>query len=145
MLAGSKIGIERYRGTSQTMKWIFLALIIVPTLELAILIWAGGAIGFFPTLLMILGTGLLGAFLAKKQGLKAIRDIQESFNRFEPPGDQLLKAAFVLVGGVMLLTPGFISDAIGLSLLFAPTQKIYKPFIMKLLNNKMKNARIIVR
>lgn len=127
------------------MKWIFLALIIVPTLELAILIWAGGAIGFFPTLLMILGTGLLGAFLAKKQGLKAIRDIQESFNRFEPPGDQLLKAAFVLVGGVMLLTPGFISDAIGLSLLFAPTQKIYKPFIMKVLNNKMKNARIIVR
>src|SRR5690606_41707303 len=112
MLAGSKIGIERYRGTSQTMKWIFLALIIVPTLDLSILVWAGGAIGFFPTLLMILGTGLLGAFLAKEQGLKAIRDIQESFNSFEPPGDQWLKAAVVLVGGVILLTPGVRSDGL---------------------------------
>lgn len=127
------------------MKWIFLALIAVPTLELAVLIWAGGAIGFFPTLLIILGTGLLGAVLAKKQGLKAIRDVQDSFSRLQPPGDHLLKAAFVLVGGVMLLTPGFISDLFGLSLLFTPTQKIYRPIIMKLLNNKMKNARIIVR
>lgn len=127
------------------MKWIFLALIIVPTLELAILIWAGGAIGFFPTLLIILATGLLGAFLAKKQGLKAIRDIQDSFSKFQPPGDHLLNAAFVLVGGVLLLTPGFISDLLGFSLLFTPTQKIFKPLIMKLLMKKMKNARIIVR
>lgn len=127
------------------MKWIFLALIIVPTLELAILIWAGGAIGFFPTLLIILATGLLGAFLAKKQGLKAIRDIQDSFSKFQPPGDHLLNAAFVLVGGVLLLTPGFISDLLGFSLLFTPTQKIFKPLIMKLFMKKMKNARIIVR
>lgn len=127
------------------MKWLFLALILVPTLELAILIWAGGAIGFIPTLLIILATGLLGAYLAKKQGLKAIRDIQESFSRFQPPGDHLLNAAFVLVGGVLLLTPGFISDILGFTLLFTPTQKIYKPLVMKLMNNKMKNARIIVR
>ncbi|TWT08930.1 FxsA family protein [Planomicrobium sp. CPCC 101079] len=127
------------------MKWFFIALLIVPTLELALLIWAGGAIGFFPTLAIILATGIAGAFLAKKQGLKAFRDIQEAMGNFQAPGDQLLNAAFVLVGGVLLLTPGFISDAVGFSMLFAPTQKIYKPLVYRLIQNRMRNARIIVR
>lgn len=126
------------------MKWIFLALVIVPTLELAILIWAGGQLGFFWTLALIVTTGLLGAFLAKRQGLKAIRDIQSSMNQMQPPGERLIGAAFILVGGVMLLTPGFISDAIGFSLLFTPTQKLYKPLVYRMLQKKMKNTRIIV-
>lgn len=126
------------------MKWLFMTLIIVPALELAILIWAGGKIGFFPTLALIIATGLLGAFLAKKQGLKAIREIQDGLNNFQPPGEQLLNAAFVLVGGVLLLTPGFISDLLGFSLLFSPTQKLYKPFVYRLIQKKMKNTRVIV-
>jgi UPF0716 protein FxsA len=126
------------------MKWIFLALVIVPTAELAILIWAGGQIGFFWTLGLIVSTGLLGAFLAKRQGLKAIRDIQSSMSQMEAPGDRLINAAFILVGGTLLLTPGFISDAVGFSLLFSPTQKLYKPLVYRMLQKKMKNTRIIV-
>jgi UPF0716 protein FxsA len=126
------------------MKWIFLALVIVPTAELAILIWAGGQIGFFWTLGLIVSTGLLGAFLAKRQGLKAIRDIQSSMSQMEAPGDRLIGAAFILVGGTLLLTPGFISDAVGFSLLFSPTQKLYKPLVYRMLQKKMKNTRIIV-
>lgn len=126
------------------MKWIFLALVIVPTAELAILIWAGGQIGFFWTLGLIVSTGLLGAFLAKRQGLKAIRDIQSSMSQMEAPGDRLIGAAFILVGGILLLTPGFISDAVGFSLLFSPTQKLYKPLVYRMLQKKMKNTRIIV-
>lgn len=126
------------------MKWIFLALIIVPSLELALLIWAGGKLGFFVTLAIIVATGLLGAFLAKKQGMKALKDIQAGMNSFEAPGDQLLNAAFILVGGVLLLTPGFISDAVGFTLLFSPTQKMYKPFIYRMIHKKMKNTRVIV-
>ncbi|AIY05072.1 exlusion protein FxsA [Planococcus sp. PAMC 21323] len=126
------------------MKWIFLALIIVPSLELALLIWAGGKLGFFATMAIIVATGLIGAFLAKKQGIKAIKDIQAGMNNFQAPGDQLLNAAFILVGGVLLLTPGFISDAIGFTMLFSPTQKIYKPFIYRMIHKKMKNTRVIV-
>ncbi|TWT26353.1 FxsA family protein [Planomicrobium sp. CPCC 101110] len=127
------------------MRWFFIALLIVPTLELALLIWAGREIGFFPTLAIILATGIAGAFLAKKQGLKAFRDIQETMGNFQAPGDQLLNAAFVLVGGVLLLTPGFISDAVGFSMLFAPTQKIYRPIVYRFIQSRMRNARIIVR
>lgn len=127
------------------MKWFFLALIIVPTLELTLLLWASDAMGIFPTLGLIIATGLIGAFLAKKQGLKAFRDIQDSIGRLQPPGEHLINAAFVLVGGVLLLTPGFISDAIGLSLLFKPTQKIYKPIAGKIIQKKMSSTRVIVR
>lgn len=126
------------------MKWIFLAIIAVPVAELALLIWAGGKIGIWITIGLILATGLIGAYLAKKQGLKAIRDIQESFASFQAPGDKLLNAAFVLVGGVLLLSPGFISDFVGLTLLFSPTQKMYKPLIYKQIQKKMKNTRVIV-
>ena len=127
------------------MKWFFLALIIVPTLELTLLLWASNAMGILPTLGLIIGTGMIGAFLAKKQGLKAFRDIQDSMGRLQPPGEHLINAAFVLVGGVLLLTPGFISDAIGLSLLFKPTQKIYKPIAGKIIQKKMSGTRVIVR
>lgn len=125
------------------MKWLVLALIIVPTLELAILIWAGNEIGFFVTLALIISTGLLGAYLAKRQGLKAIRDIQQAMGNLQPPGDRLIHAAMILFGGALLLTPGFISDAAGFSLLFTPTQNIYKPFVYRMIQKKMKNTRII--
>jgi UPF0716 protein FxsA len=127
------------------MKWFFLALVTVPTVELALLVWAGGEIGFFATLGIVLATGLIGAYLAKKQGMKAVRDIQEGLRNFEAPGDQLLNAAFVLVGGVLLLAPGFISDAVGFTLLFGPTQNLYKPLVYRLLQKKMKPTRIIVQ
>lgn len=126
------------------MKWLILILIAVPALELALLIWAANNIGFLLTVGMIIATGVLGAFLAKKQGMRAIGDIQKAMANFEPPGENLLNAAFVLVGGVLLLMPGFISDAVGFSMLFTPTQKIYKPLVHRFIHKKMKNTRVIV-
>lgn len=126
------------------LKWLIILLIAVPALELALLVWAAGNIGFFITIGLIIATGVIGAYLAKKQGLKAIGDIQKAMANHEPPGENLLNAAFVLVGGVMLLAPGFISDAVGITLLFSPTQKIYKPMIYRFIHKKMKNTRVIV-
>ncbi|WP_033541903.1 FxsA family protein [Planococcus sp. CAU13] len=126
------------------MKRLILLLIVVPALELALLIWAANNIGFLITVVLIIATGVIGAFLAKKQGMKAIGDIQKAMANFEPPGENLLNAGFVLVGGVMLLTPGFISDAVGFSLLFAPTQKLYKPLAYRFIQKRMKNTRVIV-
>lgn len=126
------------------MKWLILVLIAVPAMELALLIWAANNIGFFVTVAIILATGVTGAYLAKKQGIKAFSDIQKAMANFEPPGDNLLNAAFVLVGGVMLLTPGFLSDAVGFTLLFAPTQKLYKPLVYRFIHKRMKNTRVIV-
>lgn len=126
------------------MKWLVPAFVIIPTVELALLIWIGDIIGIFPTLLIIVLTGVTGAYLAKKQGVKAIRDIQEELAAFQPPGEALLSGAFVLAGGLLLLTPGFLSDATGLALLFKPTQKLLKPLVMRGIRKRMKNGRVIV-
>jgi len=126
------------------MKWLALILIVVPVLEIGILLWSGNTLGLFPTILIILGTGILGAYLAKKQGLKAIRDVQLQMKNFQAPGDAMINALFVFAGGLMLLSPGFITDIFGFLFLFSPTRQLFKPIIYKWIRTKMKKGQIIV-
>lgn len=126
------------------MKWLALILIVVPVLEIGILLWSGNTLGLFPTILIILGTGILGAYLAKKQGLKAIRDVQLQMKNFQAPGDAMVNALFVFAGGLMLLSPGFITDIFGFLFLFSPTRQLFKPMIYKWIRSKMKKGQIIV-
>lgn len=127
------------------MKWLLLLLIVIPTIELGILIWTGMEIGLLPTLALLLVLGAVGALLAKRQGMKAFRQVQESLNRGEQPAEHLLQGAFVVAGGLLLLLPGFVSDLIALTLFFRPTQKLYRPLVNKWMMKKTKNARIIVQ
>ncbi|TFD92495.1 FxsA family protein [Jeotgalibacillus sp. R-1-5s-1] len=125
------------------MKWLFLLIIIVPALEIALLITAGNWIGVIPTVLLIILTGILGAYLAKTQGMQALRKIQtQPFTG--PPGDAIIDGLCILVGGVVLLTPGFITDAIGFLLLVPATRKMFKPLIYKWIKRKMSNGSMII-
>src|SRR5690554_5195262 len=99
------------------MRYLFLAIVLVPAIEIAILLLAGQTIGIFPTFALILLTGIVGAYLAKQQGLATIRDVQDRFQRGTMPGDALLDGVCILVGGTLLLTPGFVTDLIGFLLL----------------------------
>jgi UPF0716 protein FxsA len=87
------------------MKWLAFILIVVPVVEIGILLWSGNTFGLIPTILIILGTGILGAFLAKKQGLKAIRDVQIQMKSFQAPGD-VWSMRCLFAGGLLLLSPG---------------------------------------
>ena len=126
------------------MKWLVLILIVVPVIEIGILLWAGNTLGILPTILIILGTGILGAFLAKKQGLKAIRDVQIQMKNFQAPGDAMVNALFVFAGGIMLLSPGFMTDIFGFLFLFSPTRQLFKPIVYKWIRSKMKKGQLIV-
>jgi UPF0716 protein FxsA len=126
------------------MKWLALILIVVPVVEIGILLWSGSTFGLLPTILIILGTGILGAFLAKKQGLKAIRDVQIQMKNFQAPGDAMVNALFVFAGGLLLLSPGFITDIFGFMFLFSPTRQLFKPIVYKWIRSKMKKGQIIV-
>lgn len=127
-----------------TMKWLLFVLIVAPVIEISVLIWSGNQFGILPTILIILSTGILGAFLAKKQGLKAIRDIQNQMKNFEAPGDAMVNALFVFAGGIMLLSPGFVTDIFGFLFLFSPTRQLFKPIIYKWIRTKMKKGQLIV-
>ena len=104
---------------------IFSIFLIIPIIELYLLIKIGGIIGAFNTVLIILITASLGAYLTKSQGLRVLREIREATSRGYMPGNELLHGFFVLVGSFALMTPGFLSDIIGLSMLIPQIREIY--------------------
>ncbi|WP_456278027.1 FxsA family protein [Bacillus sp. AK128] len=125
---------------------LLLALIIiVPALEIGLLLLSGKTFGVPVTILLIIGTGVLGAWLAKKQGLRAIQSVQYQISRGQVPGDAIIDGLCILVGGVVLLTPGFITDAIGFILLFPQTRRLVKPFIVNIIRSLMNRNTIIIR
>ncbi|MDT9025235.1 MULTISPECIES: FxsA family protein [Rossellomorea] len=126
------------------MRYILLLLIIVPALEIGLLVLSGQAFGLIPTVLLIITTGILGAYLAKKQGMEALRKAQQDMQYGQLPGDAIIDGLCILVGGVVLLTPGFITDAIGFLLLLPPTRKMFKPFIYKLFKRWINNGNVII-
>jgi UPF0716 protein FxsA len=117
------------------MKYFFLFLVLVPAAEIGILLYAGQAFGVWTTILLIILTGFLGAYLAKQQGLEIIRKTQEQLRRGEMPGDAILDGVSILVGGTLLLTPGFVTDTLGFLLLAPPTRKFFKVLMMKAFRN----------
>ncbi|KQL20790.1 FxsA family protein [Cytobacillus solani] len=113
------------------MRYLLLLIIIVPAAEIGVLLLSGNVIGVWPTLGVILFTGVLGAYLAKKQGLEAIRKVQEQLRYGQMPGEAILEGICILAGGILLLTPGFITDITGFLLLAPPTQSFFRKLILK--------------
>ena len=126
------------------MRYMLFLLIVVPALEIGLLILSGNTFGVPATILMIIATGILGAYLAKRQGLQAIQNVQEQIRYGQVPGDAIIDGLCILVGGVVLLTPGFITDALGFLLLFPQTRKILKPLILKVFKKWIDNGNVII-
>ena len=96
---------------------------LVPLAELGLLIWMGQAMGFWPTIALVAGTGILGAALARREGTRALTNVQHELARGRVPARALMSGAAVLVGGALLVTPGVLTDAFGILLLLPPTRK----------------------
>jgi UPF0716 protein FxsA len=97
--------------------WIFLAFLAVPLIEIGLFIKVGGMIGLGPTLAIVVITAVLGTTLVRREGARALDDVRRSFNELSDPSRPLAHGAMILVAGVLLLTPGFFTDAMGLLLL----------------------------
>jgi UPF0716 protein FxsA len=97
--------------------------IIVPIIELAVLIQLGRWIGLWPTLAIIAATGILGAALASREGLRAWRALQEDIYQGKVPGRPILDGLSIFSGGALLLTPGLLTDVLGFSLIIKPTRR----------------------
>jgi len=104
-------------------RWLFLLFTVVPVIELALFIKVGGLMGLPATLLLILLTGLLGAALARQEGLKVFTSWQQALAEGRLPEEGVASSLLVLVGGVLLVTPGMLTDVVGFSLLIAPSRK----------------------
>ena len=96
---------------------LLLAFIAVPLIEIALFIQVGGLIGLWPTLLIVLGTAILGSWLVRNQGQRELGRLRQSFSTLQDPSDPLANGAMILFAGALLLTPGFFTDACGFALL----------------------------
>ena len=114
------------------MLWkLFLAFTIIPVSEIYILIAIGGQIGILPSIALVILTGIVGASLARSQGLKTLGRIRDSFQQGVVPGEELLNALLIVIAGIVLLTPGFLTDAAGLFLLIPATRTLCREWLKR--------------
>jgi UPF0716 protein FxsA len=110
---------------------LFLLFVTVPLVELWLLLYLSEYTGWKFTLGLVIVTGLAGSFLARLQGWRTIRRIQDELGQGKLPTDSLLDGVMILVAGALLLTPGILTDALGLSLLIPPCRRVYRALLVR--------------
>ena len=111
---------------------LVLLFIVMPLAELYVIIQVGQSVGVLWTILLLLTVSIVGAFLVKVEGLRVLFRVREGLMRGELPSEELLSGLAVLLAGALVLTPGFITDGVGLFLLLPPTRAI----VVKLLKRR---------
>ncbi len=119
------------------MKYIISSLLALTVVEIVVLLMAGKIIGVGGTLVLVIGTGIIGVLLAKKQGIETLKKAQEQMKYGEVPGFEIVDGICILLGGLFLLLPGFVSDLIGLLLVLPFTRSLIKPGIFRYIRNRM--------
>lgn len=112
---------------------IFLLLLVVPLVEIAAFIVVGGQIGVATTLLLTLVTAIIGTMLLRRQGLAIVQQIGRELEANRIPARQLADGAMIAIAGILLLTPGFVTDAVGF-LLFVPA---FRAFVWRQIGKRL--------
>jgi len=121
---------------------LVLLFTVIPALEIYLLVHVGGIIGGMNTLLLVIATGVVGAYYTRLQGFSVVRRLQENLHAGRPPANELVDGAMLLLGGALLITPGLVTDAFGLSLVFPPSRDFWKRLFLEWLNRKIQRGEI---
>lgn len=113
------------------LRLLLLVFILVPVIEIYLLITVGSVIGALWTTLLVVGTAIIGIRLLKEQGVATLARLQTSLQQGQLPAQQLLEGMMIVVAGALLLTPGFVTDAIGFLLLTPPLRLILLQSMVK--------------
>src|SRR5512134_2619571 len=116
---------------------LVLLFVVVPIAELAVVIQVGQAIGVWWTIALLVVDSILGAILMRAQGRVAWRRFNEAVQAGRVPAREVLDGALVMFGGLLLLTPGFITDFLGLALLIPPTRAIVRGVLARRLTQRV--------
>lgn len=123
---------------------LFLAFTLIPVIEIYLFIKIGGSIGALNTVILVILTAFAGAYLARMQGLQTMFKVQTSLQQGIIPREELIDALLILVAGIVLLTPGFMTDAIGLLLLYPSTRYHVKRYLRHKFDRWVQNQNIDV-
>ena len=122
--------------------WLFILFTVLPVVELWILISIGRTVGALPTVLMVVGMGMLGAALARHEGRRVFLGWRAALQEGRVPEEGILEGALVLVGGVLLLTPGVVTDVMGILLFIRPTRRFIAAMVRKKLESSIADGTI---
>ncbi len=120
---------------------LFMLFFLTPLIELALLLKVSQYVGVFNTVMIVVITALLGAALAKSQGLSILFKIRREVMEGRPPGNSLLDGVLILAGGIVLLTPGLLTDALGFLLLIPVTRQFIREQVKKQLQRQIDRKR----
>ena len=116
---------------------LLLALLCVPLLELYVIIQVAGGVGTGETILLLIAVSVVGAWMVRRSGLGVLNQIQTRLNRGELPAGELVDGLLILIAGALMLTPGFLTDGVGLLLLFPPTRLVVRSLLVRRLAKKI--------
>lgn len=121
---------------------LFLLFTLVPLIELYLLIRLGTYIGGVETIAIVIGTGVAGGLLAKSQGLAVLDRIRAELNQGRLPAESLFDGLLILIAGAMLITPGLLTDGLGLLLLIPWSRQAFKSWLKRKIQEKISEGEI---
>lgn len=124
---------------------LFLVFLIVPVIEIYLLIKVGSQIGGAATVALLLLMSLIGAYLMRSQGGRVLARIREELSQGRLPAAQLLDGALIFIGGVLLTTPGFFTDFIGIFFLVPATRRVIKMWLGLWLQSRISKGGFVIR
>ena len=121
---------------------LILLFTIVPLVELYLLIKVGSYLGALNTVFLVVSTGILGALLARMEGLRILQQIMRTFAQGAMPTEELMDGVLIFVAGALLVTPGILTDLVGLFFLIPQTRAIFKRWVKKKLERMATSGRL---
>jgi UPF0716 protein FxsA len=113
---------------------LFLLFVVMPIVELAVIIKVGAVLGVLNTIALLLLMGALGSWLVKREGIGVLRRVQRAIDEGRVPTAELVDGLLILIGGALLIAPGFISDVLGLSLMLPPVRAVLRSVLRRRLS-----------
>lgn len=126
-------------------RWLFVVILILPIIEIWAILQVGEWLGGWTTFLMILATGIAGAYFARLEGRKVWLEARRQMETGQMPGRSLIDGLCVLLGGLLLLIPGFLSDIAGIVLLLPASRPVFRWIILQWLEKRMRNGNFTIR
>lgn len=115
---------------------LLLLFLVVPIVELAVIVQVGQAVGTIPTLALLILMSVVGAWLMKREGLGVIRRAQRQVRDGRVPSREVADGFLIVLGGALMLTPGFVSDLAGMALLLPPVRAVVRPALVSRLQRQ---------
>lgn len=104
--------------------WFLVPFVLLPILEIALFVQIGGEIGVAATILWVLTSAVIGIWVMRRQGAAAMADLQRAVHEFRDPGQPIAHGALIMLGGGLLVLPGFFTDALGILMLIPPVRSL---------------------